>query len=97
MSRCKCGTFVATLHSTGYIRKGGEVTVSMQEHVINFEYSPSVEITWDGGAKEVGGVRVAGAAAILWSASDALGNRNPLVISSVSLPGEKWGPIAESF
>eukprot|EP00972_Heterocapsa_arctica_P086720 12784117-Heterocapsa_arctica.AAC.1 len=70
MRQCRCGTYVSTLHAASTIPKGGEVTVSMQNHVINFEYAPSVEITWDGGAKEIKVVRVAGAAAVLWGAPD---------------------------
>eukprot|EP00972_Heterocapsa_arctica_P049399 7270936-Heterocapsa_arctica.AAC.1 len=70
MRQCKCGTYVSTLHAASAIFKGGEVTVSVQNHVFGFEYAPSVEITWDGGAKEMKCVRVAGAAAILWGTPD---------------------------
>ena len=97
IAKCNCGYYIATLRATMDVLQGCEITVTFQDHVVNFDYSPNVEITWDGGAKEVDGVRVAGAAAILWGPSDRSGDRNPIAIASVSLPGQQWAPIAESY
>eukprot|EP00972_Heterocapsa_arctica_P101770 14993927-Heterocapsa_arctica.AAC.1 len=81
-TRCTCGLYQAELVAATPLKPGEELTVADQGHALNFEDPPGTEITWDGGAKSVNGVRVAGAAAILWGPPDQFGDRTPITTAS---------------
>ena len=55
------------------------------------------EVTFDGGAREVDGVRVAGAGAALWGQEDDQGRRQVVATARAALPGEEHAQVAEAW
>ena len=55
------------------------------------------EVTFDGGARAVGGRRVAGAGAILWGPAAADGARQPVARAVAALPAVSHTPEAEAW
>ena len=97
--RChSCDTFTAVLVAASAIAQGEEVTVSEEYHVLGEYYPPPpLEVTFDGGARDVGGIRVAGASAILWGPEDGQGDRSRLRTAFVALPAEQYAQVAEAW
>ena len=58
---------------------------------------PPYEVAFDGGAREIDDLRVAGAGAVLWGHSQTTGQREILGVSRVSLPQEQHAQVAEAW
>jgi len=97
LGRCSgCGTRVARLQASSMVAVGSELTVSSAAHVLTPPVPFAYEVTFDGGAREVAGRRVAGAAAILWGP----GRNQPmaqLAVATVKLPHVSRAPEAEAW
>ena len=68
VSRCQhCRQWQAALIAVARVHRGDEITVRDNAHVLGGSGGAmDIECTFDGGAREVNGARVAGAGAILW-------------------------------
>ena len=73
--------------------------VNRAPHILNGQLStmPEFEVTFDGGARTVEGVKVAGAGAVLWGPADVNRQRVRLLRIAIALPGEQHAPVAEAW
>ena len=55
------------------------------------------EVSFDGGARDIGGVRVAGAGAVLWAQCDGLSGYRCAARATVALPAEEHAQVAEAW
>eukprot|EP00969_Alexandrium_andersonii_P216861 9578142-Alexandrium_andersonii.AAC.1 len=53
-------------------------------------------VTFDGGSREVGRVRVTATGAAQWTAPDARGKRDQIAEAGVALPAEAHAQVAEA-
>lgn len=100
LRRCRdCQTHAIILTAVKQIKKGSEIIVDRCCHVYHSERftSPNFEVTFDGGAREIDGQKVAGAGAALWSPTDHNGDRQRQQRTAMALPGEKHSPVAEAW
>ena len=56
-----------------------------------------IEITFDGGARAIGGRRVAGAGVVVWGPMNVDGTRHILGKATVAIPGQQHVASAEAF
>ena len=99
VSHCpECRKYAARLYAVRDIPAGEEI---IARPCRTFLASPvrflRFLITFDGGAREIRGRRVAGAGAILWGPPDLNGDRPRLRVASIALPGEQFAQVAEAW
>ena len=56
-----------------------------------------MEMTFDGGAREVNGRRVAGVGAVLWMIDGSTGGMRMIARAVIGLPGEAHAQVAEAY
>ena len=56
-----------------------------------------MEMTFDGGAREVNGRRVAGAGAVLWMVDGSAGGMRMIAKAVIGLPGEAHAQVVEAY
>ena len=79
------------------IPKGQEIKVAPSRLVYHPGTDRDMEVTFDGGAREVRGRRVAGAAAVLWLPDPLGGEMVPTCAVHILLPGEEHAQVAEAW
>ena len=75
LRRCEeCGDWEACLNTVSGVNEGEELTVGDDHCILGGQGAEwPIEMTFDGGAREINGRRVAGAGAILWKSDGETG------------------------
>ena len=84
-----------TLVSSSFLACGDIVSAPRQLGIVGGP-GPPFEVTFDGGARAVGGRRVAGAGAVLWAPGSDGGPSEVSAVAAVALSGERYAPRAEA-
>ena len=92
-----CGANVARLVVRCALARGDEVTTSWNPSPASDDAAWPWEVTFDGGSREVGGRRIAGAGAALWA--HHLGGGGPTLVctSVVAIPWDATAQVAEAI
>ena len=98
VDRCRaCRDWRATLRAAGDLQAGAEVTVPHREPVLGGPTADwDYEVSFDGGARDIDGHRVAGAAAVLWGPPAEGGDRPAVARTRLALPQEPHAQLAEA-
>ncbi len=99
-SRCPaCGEFALSLTCLRPVRPGTELTVATAPAILSGlpGVAPPFLVSFDGGARELRGSRVAGAGAALWGSPDPSGARRLLAEATAALPGVPHAQEAEAW
>ncbi len=97
--RCpSCGLYVLCLLASRPLMPREEIVIDSLHPVFPpLRNPPPLEVTFDGGARCISGLRVAGAGAVLWGPEDLHGNRKRVVDARVALPGVRYAQVAEAW
>ena len=76
---------------------GTEIVTTGDSMVLGGGAPPPWEVTFDGGARPLGGARAAGAGALLWGPPAPDGTRRVIARALVALPGEPHAQVAEAW
>ena len=91
-----CTAWRANLIALRDLEPGDEVTTQRTGHVAGPTGNDhGLEVTFDGGARDVRGGRVAGAGAVLWGPPGESGERIRLATAWTALPAEQHAQLAE--
>ena len=99
VARCEeCGRFRAALPVAVPLSDGREVTVSTRVEPGDACGSGfGLEATFDGGVREIHGLRVGGAGAVLWGLDARSGLRRRLASATMALPEVSDSQVAEAW
>ena len=99
MRRCaECGDWEACLNTVSGVNEGEELTVGDDHCILGGQGAEwPIEMTFDGGAREINGRRVAGAGAILWKSDGETGRMRMIRRAVIGLPGEARAQVAEAY